>query len=77
MSLSGTVYRVQVGSFVNPPDKSQFNAIGKVDVIKDGEKYKAYTGKCNSREEASALRDKIKGMGLDAFVVIFKDGVKQ
>lgn len=77
--MSGTIYRVQVGSFLKSPDKSQFVSIGKVDVIKDGEKYKAYTGKCASREEASALRDKIKamGIGIDAFVVVFKDGVKQ
>jgi len=76
VSEAGLVYKLQIGAFTGSPDKSQFAAIGKVQVLKEGTMYKAYYGNFATREEAVAKRDQLRAKGLDGFVVIFKDGVK-
>jgi hypothetical protein len=70
------VYRLQIGAFTKTPDKSQFTQLGKVEVLMEGDKFKAFYGKFKTREEAVIQRDQLKTKGFDPFVVVFKNGQK-
>lgn len=68
------VYKLQIGAFTKTPDKSQFTQLGKVEVVMEGDKFKAFFGKFKTREEAVVKRDQLKTKGFDPFVVVFKNG---
>lgn len=74
---SGTVYKVQIGACVNPPDRSVYVPLGKVEVITEDGKYKVYVGSYANREEAVKRKEEIIAKGFDGFIVSFMDGVRQ
>ena len=74
---SGTVYKVQIGACVNPPDRSVYVPLGKVEVITEDGKYKVYVGSYTNREEAVKRKEEIIAKGFDGFIVSFMDGVRQ
>lgn len=74
---SGTVYKVQIGACVNPPDRSVYVPLGKVEVITEDGKYKVYVGSFTNREDAVKRKEEIIAKGFDGFIVSFMDGVRQ
>jgi cell division protein FtsN len=75
-TTKGIVYRVQVGAFGKNPPRSEFNSLGKVDIINESGLYKVMIGKYNSRQDALSKREQLVNKGVDAFVVSYQDGVR-
>lgn len=73
-ALRGLVYRVQIGSFVKSPNKSDFKPIGKVEVLKEEGLYKALSMPFNNKEDASKFKQEIISKGFDGFVVTYQNG---
>lgn len=72
----GLIYKVQIGSFEQEPDKSVFRGIGKVTLVNENERIKALIGSYNSKEAALKKRLELIDKGFDAFVVAYKDGIR-
>lgn len=72
----GTVYRIQIGSFNSTPHKSQFSGLTKVDIVKEGGKYKALYGNFATKDEALNKLIEVRTKHEDGFLVLYKDGVR-
>jgi len=72
----GIVYRIQLGAFGNHPSRSEFQALGKVDILNENGLYKVMLGQYGSKQDAFQKRDQLISKGFDAFVVGYQDGVR-
>ena len=69
-------YRVQIGSFVSKPNKSNFKGVRKLEITKESDLYKALVGSFDSRDEALIQKNELISKGFDAFIVTYKGGLR-
>ncbi len=78
-SVSGIMYRVQIASLSTGNKafyfKTKYNIQDKIFVDKIDETYKYSLGSLNSYRQAAGYCDEVRGkVGIDAFIVAFRDG---
>jgi cell division protein FtsB len=76
----GTIFRVQIGAFEQDKNKipSGLSTAPGMSLEKDGGLQKVVLGQFTSREEAEKLQKHLRKVGLkDAWIVTYKDGVRQ
>jgi len=69
-------YRVQIGSFISKPNKSNFKGVRKLEITKESDLYKALVGSFDSRDEALIQKNELISKGFDAFIVTYKGGLR-
>ncbi len=74
--ISASVYyRIQVGAFKKSrPNKTKFENLGSVDIVKENGWYKVLIGNYSSKEEAMSYRENVVSNGYDAFVASYQNG---
>lgn len=74
---SGLVFKVQIGAYGENPSPALFKGLtDKVTVVKEGGFYKALVGKFDTKEEAVAKINELKGQGFQGFLVRYQGGVR-
>lgn len=79
-SQTGVTYHVQIGALTNPNHDfpSAVSRLATIERKQYGSIYKYLSGSFVSREDAMAHRQKVLDAGIsDAFIVKYKDGVRQ
>ena len=69
-------YRLQLGAFGKRPALSQYSRLENVTVENENGVYKVMMGNFTSKSEALRKREQLLKMGLDGFVVAFKNGAR-
>ncbi len=69
-------YRIQLGAFTASPQKSKFNAAGKVQIVNENGFFKVLCGNFSSKDEANKKLNSLKSSGLDGFVVTYQNGTR-
>ncbi|MBL7900797.1 MAG: SPOR domain-containing protein [Bacteroidia bacterium] len=77
VDAQNTVYMLQVGAFINKPDKTILKKLGKYKVVNEDNKYKVLVGPFSSREDALKKREELITKGFDGFVVIYEKGKRK
>ncbi|HQQ93525.1 MAG TPA: SPOR domain-containing protein [Bacteroidia bacterium] len=73
---SDLIYCVQVGAFVNKPDKSILKKIGKYDMVHEDNRYKVLVGRFKTRDDAIKRRAELLSIGFDGFIVTYQKGMR-
>ncbi len=73
---TGLVYKIQLGAFGVPPDKSKFKGVSNVQISNEAGLFKALVGNYNSKDEALKKREELIAKGFNGFIVAYQNGVR-